>query len=421
MPFSLMICVNLALLALGFIADGPAETWAGFTRIIQSRSILVTDYIYIGGIGATLMNVSIVGLACTVMLIRLGLKPGGANVMAVWMSMGFAFFGKNVFNMIPLTIGVWLYSRYVKHPFSQHYLGAMLVSTLSPTISEIAFMGVYSRFIEIPAGIAMGFFIGFIFPVISAESVKTHNGFNLYNMGFAGGVVATVLATGYRNLGIPVRPASYWSSGNNVFMAALLYSISALVLLIGLFFDSTTKSAKKHKKEPILKNLRGFRRIHGHSGRLLTDYYQMYENSIYINMACLCAFGTTIVLILGAQLSGPAVAGILTMMAFGSLGKHMRNVTPIIIGAILSDFANNLDPAAPVNIVAILFSTGLAPLAGAYGPIWGIIAGFLHVNVATYIGSLNSGLNLYNNGFAATFVVMFLLPVITIFKKGEKY
>jgi hypothetical protein len=42
-----------------------------------------------------------------------------------------------------------------------------------------------------------------------------------------------------------------------------------------------------------------------------------------------------------------------------------------------------------------------------------------------YIGDLNGHLTLYNNGFAACFVAMFLLPVITIFKRDtyfkEKY
>jgi MFS family permease len=287
-------------------------------------------------------------------------------------------------------------------------------------------MGRFARPVEILAGVLMGFAVGFIFPAISADSVKVHSGFNLYNMGFAGGIVATVLATGYRNLGMELIPAQYWSSGNNTYIAALLYGLALMMVLIGFLSGTAPHSAsgpgeKLLKKERIRRNLSGFRKVHGHSGRLLTDFYHMYEDSIYINMGVLCAFGTTLVLILRAELSGPAIAGILTMTGFGALGKHMRNVTPVILGAILSDYVNNLNPSAPVNIIAILFSTGLAPIAGTYGWLWGVAAGFLHVNIATYIGDLNIGLNLYNNGFAASFVVMFLLPVITIFKKGERY
>ena len=413
LPFTLILCVNVAFLALAFAVDSPRGIFAGFLRIIQSRSILVTDYIAIGGMGAALLNVSVVGISTVFMLLRLGQKPTGANVMAVFLSIGFAFFGKNVFNMIPLTFGVWLFSKYVKSPFSDFYLSALLVATVSPTISEIAFLGMFSRFAEMFFGILLGFLVGFIFPAISAESVRLHSGFNLYNMGVAGGIVATILAVVLKSMGIDVIPADFWSSGNNFFLACLLYSIAAVMLIAGLFSGTGGGGIGARMKN----SLSAYGKIHSHHGRLVTDFYLMYGGSIFINMAALCIFATTLVLVLGADLSGPVVAGILTMTGFGSLGKHLGNVVPIVAGAVLSAFVNTWDPSAGLNIVPILFSSGLAPLAGMFGWGWGVIAGFLHVNVANYIGDLNGGLNLYNNGFAAVFVVMFLLPVISIFHK----
>ena len=185
LPFTLMIAINIGFLTTAFIVDTPREVFEGFMRIIQSRSILITDYIAVGGIGAALLNVSIVGFTGVSMLLRIGVKPNGLNIMALWMTIGFAFFGKNVFNMVPLTFGVWLFSKYCKHgSFSDYYLSAMLVATLSPTISEITFLGMFSRPVEVIAGVLLGFFVGFIFPIISADSVKIHSGFNLYNMEF---------------------------------------------------------------------------------------------------------------------------------------------------------------------------------------------------------------------------------------------
>ncbi|MCL2380372.1 MAG: DUF1576 domain-containing protein [Treponema sp.] len=417
LPFTFMLAINAAFFALAFVVDRPGAVIGGFLQLIQSRAILVTDYVAIGGLGATLLNVSIVGLSTVVMLARLRLKPCGAHIMAVWLSMGFAFFGKNVFNMIPLTFGVWLYAKYRKEPFSKYYLAALLVATLSPSISEIAFLGVFSPLAEIAAGVLIGFFVGFIFPIVSAETVRVHRGFQLYNMGFSGGLTATILATLFMNLGIDIIPASYWSYGNNVFFALLLYSICAAMLAMGLFSGAGAESLK----ESITAALKNYRKMHQHSGRLVTDYYDLYGKSVYINLAVLCAFGTTVTLALGAQLNGPTLAGILTMMGFGSFGKHIRNVAPITTGAVLSAYVNNWDPSAPANILAILFSSGLAPIAGAFGPVWGIIAGFLHVNVANYIGDLNQGLNLYNNGFAGGLVALFLLPVIAVFKRIENF
>jgi len=417
LPYTFMLAINIGFLVLAFVLDTPDAIYDGFMKIIQSRSILVTDYIDIGGIGAALLNVSIVGISAVVMLFRQKILPTGATIMALFLSIGFAFFGKNVFNMIPLTFGVWLFAKYNKEPFSKYVLSALLVATISPTISEIAFLGMTKPIIEIASGVLLGFFVGFIFPAIAADSVKVHSGFNLYNMGFAGGLVATVIATIYRNLGIEIIPADHWSSGNNTIFAILLYSFAAIMLAIGLLSSLATENPK----ESIKKTMSNFLKIHSHDGRLVTDYYGMYGKSIYINMAVLCIFPTTLVLALGADLNGPALAGILTIIGFGSLGKHIKNVAPVIIGAVISAYINIIDPAAPVNIVAILFSSALAPIAGRFGPFWGVIAGILHVNIALFIGDLNGGLNLYNNGFAACFVALFLLPVITIFRKDDYY
>jgi hypothetical protein len=46
-----------------------------------------------------------------------------------------------------------------------------------------------------------------------------------------------------------------------------------------------------------------------------------------------------------------------------------------------------------------------------------MVVGFLHVSVAIFIGQLNGGLNLYNNGFAGGFVVITIVPVIVYFKE----
>jgi hypothetical protein len=104
-------------------------------------------------------------------------------------------------------------------------------------------------------------------------------------------------------------------------------------------------------------------------------------------------------------------------VGFGAFGKHLRNVAPIFLGGLLAAFIGKENPGIDNYIVAMLFSTSLAPIAGQYGLIWGAIAGVLHVNLASHTAYLSGGMNLYANGFAAGFVAMFLLPVITIFRK----
>jgi len=405
-----MLCVNLAFIAIAFSVDTPSTIYTGFINIISSRSILVTDYLEIGGVGATLLNVAIVGLSSLIMLISSRIKPSGAIIMALWLTAGFAFFGKNVFNMIPLTIGVWCYSKYKREPFANYTLASLLVATLSPVVSEMSFLGILGMPVEIGLGVFIGFLVGFIFPPISSHMVRAHGGYDLYSMGFAGGLIATIIATTAYSMGYEIVPAEYWASGNNLVLSIMLYSFSLLMIICGLFSGG----------EGIKKNLSDFSKFHRHSGRLITDFYFLYKYSIYINMGLLCALATTVVLLLGAELSGIVIAAIFTMVGFAAFGKHILNVLPVMIGAVISASLNQYDLISPSNVAAILFSTALAPMAGQFGWFWGVVSGFLHVSVAMFVGELNGGLNLYNNGFAAGLVAMFLLPVITVSDKMRR-
>jgi len=403
-----MLSVNLGFLAFAFALDSPANIFGGFYRILTSRAVLVTDFIEVGGVSATLLNVAMVGILSLFMLVISKIKPSGAIIMALWVTAGFAFFGKNVFNMLPLTFGVWLFAKYRKEPFANYTLASLLVATLSPAVSEISFLGVFSLPVEIAAGVLLGFVIGFIFPPVSAAMVRMHSGYDLYSMGFAGGLIATILATSANSFGYDIVQSNDWSSGNNTIMAIILYAISIALFCCGVFAGSPRD------------NLREFRKFFSHTGRLITDFYFLYKYSIYINMGILCAFATTVTLLIGAELNGIAVAGIFTIVGFGCFGKHLKNVSPILIGAIISAFLNKWEFTSPTNVAAILFSTALAPLAGQFGWIWGIVAGFFHVSVAMNVGYLCGGLNLYNNGFAAGFIAMLLLPIITVSERMKK-
>ena len=63
-------------------------------------------------------------------------------------------------------------------------------------------------------------------------------------------------------------------------------------------------------------------------------------------------------------------------------------------------------------VLAALFCTGLAPIAGQFGWKWGVVAGMLHASVVLNVGFLQGWLNLYNNGFSAGLVCIVLVPLI---------
>ena len=401
--------ILLVIAAYAFVLDTPSNIFDGLIRIVTSRSLLVTDYMAVGGPGAMLVNGALAGAFSMLILLFVGVKPNGATLMAMWITLGFGMFGKNIFNMWPLTFGVWLYARFQKEPFINYSLAAILVATLSPVVSEMAFgFDPLHPWIGIGLGLALGVVTGFVFPMISAFVIRVHDGYALYNMGFAGGAWAMLLVAILKAAGINIETVSLWAVGYNLEMAGLIYFLCICLIAGGFIFGRD----KDH--------IRNIKKMNKTSGRLVSDYYTLYGETAYINMGLLGALATTLTLVLGIEVNGPTMGGIMTIMAFGSFGKHIKNVLPIMTGAVLGAFANTMDITAPGNALAILFSTGLAPIAGQFGIIWGIITGFVHVTLVAHTGYMSSGLNLYNNGFACGLVAMILVPIIVSIKKTRE-
>lgn len=388
---------------VAFILDSPMEILTGLKKIILSPDILISDYVEIGGIGASLINSALTSLFALFILVFIGVKPNGSTIMSLWLICGFSFFGKNIFNIWPIIIGVYLYSRYQKEPFLNYSLVAMLSTTLAPTVSQLSFTNYFSKPIGIILGYIIGILTGFILAPISSHCIKVHNGYNLYNVGFSAGIYATLLMAILRALGIEFESRMLWNTESNFIFAILLLILSIYLIILGIYKNSSiNKDFLSLIKQP---------------GRLVSDFYISFGNTCYFNMGILCLLSTILVLSLKSNLNGPTIAGIFTIVGFGAFGKHPVNVIPIIIGAILGALINISPINSPSLILSILFSTALAPVAGKFGYKIGILAGFLHVNMVTNIGYLHGGLNLYNNGLAAGFVAMILIPVINVFKE----
>ncbi len=402
-PYIVLLTIYFFFIVIAFILDSPIEILTGLKNIILSPDILISDYVEIGGIGASLINSALTSIFSLLLLVFIGVKPNGSTIMSLWLMTGFAFFGKNILNIWPIILGVYLYSRYQKEPFLNYSLVAILSTTLAPTVSQLSFTNCVSTPLGIILGYTIGIITGFILAPLSSHCIKVHNGYNLYNVGFAGGIYATLLMSILRALGIEFETRLIWNTDSNYIFAILLFIISIYFIFIGLYKNSSFKE--------------DFLTLIKQPGRLVSDFYLLYGKTCYFNMGILCLLSTILVLVLKSHLNGPTIAGIFTIVGFGAFGKHILNVTPIVIGAILGALVH-VDPInSPSLIISILFSTALAPIAGKFGYKVGILAGFLHVNMVTNIGYLHGGLNLYNNGLAAGFVAMILIPVINVFEK----
>jgi hypothetical protein len=392
-------------MSLGIAVTGPKVILPGLKEIILQSDILITDYVELAGVGPAMFNAGLLSFIILLIYMGLGIKPNGSTIMSMWLITGFSFFGKNIFNVWPIIFGVFLYSKYKREPFHNYILVAVLGTCLAPTVSQMAFQNILPSSISFICGILIGMFIGFILPPLAASTVSIHHGYNLYNFGFAGGLLAMLLMSILKIFGVQFENRLLWSTGNNLFFSILLYGIFVFFIVYGYI-----------KNERSFKNLG---KIMRHSGRLITDYYVLYGNAAYINMGLLGIMSTTSLLMIGGDLNGPTIAGIFTIVGFGAFGKHLKNAFPIMLGAALTSLLHIWGLSSPSMVLAILFSTALAPIAGQYGWPVGIITGFLHVAVCMNIGGIHGGMNLYNNGFAAGFVAIIMLPIIKAFKKGD--
>jgi len=281
----------------------------------------------------------------------------------------------------------------------------MFSGTIAPLVSEIAFLDESASFIKIAAAYAVGIFVGFIFPVVAEAVKRMHRGYCLYNGGIAGGFIATFFVGLLRSVDIEILPENFWDTSNSLFLGRFAYAVAAALVLYGLVRDRPAAALKRFMGLLNEKDLDD------------NDYFAKYGSSCYLNIGIMCIIVTSLMIFLKIPVNGPVLGGILTVSGFAAAGKHPKNTLPILIGSVGAAHFNHIDPGASMNALAILFSTGLAPVSGRHGWLWGIITGFLHVSVAIFIGQLNGGLNLYNNGFAGGFVAITLVPLI-VFLKG---
>ena len=114
----------------------------------------------------------------------------------------------------------------------------------------------------------------------------------------------------------------------------------------------------------------------------------------------------------GGDFNGPTIGSIFCVVGFSALGKHIRNILPVLIGVIIASYLKIWDLDDPSSTLTLILSTTLAPITGEFGILWGIVAGFLHSSVALNVGAVYNGTNLYNNGFAGGIVAIFLVPII---------
>lgn len=403
--FSLPI-LALIMIILAFIFNTPKEIFVGYKNILLSSSILTTDYIAIGTLGGALVNAASILILNLVILRLLNLRMSGLIYAALYMILGFSFFGKNILNSLPIYIGIYLYAFLNKIPVKNLVISLLFSSGISPLVSYLIFGFDLAYYISIPLGIGAGIVAGLMVPAISSHTIKFHQGYNLFNVGFSLGIISLAFNGVLRAFNLRASEISILSNDHNLFLY-LFVAILALVLLIA----------------GIILNPKSFKMIpdlYKRSGRLVSDYIRDYGVSIVmINQASLLTFEILICLIFKIELNGAIFGTILAVSGFAGAGLHLKNTSFVMLGAILMCLITKTNITSTSIIIGILFSAGVAPIAGRYGIVAGIIAGMLHIAILPLCRSFQGGYDLYNNGFCAGFVACILIAIIEAFKKED--
>ena len=215
-------------------------------------------------------------------------------------------------------------------------------------------------------------------PPLAAHTYRIQNGMNLYNVGFACGLLAFICVPLMTSLGADPTLHYRWASGYNQLFTTMLGIFCLGLIVVGLFFSG----------KPVWASWAGYRRLLLTSGRAPSDYLRMFGPApVLINMGVNGLIGTAFILLGGGDLNGPTVGGILTIMGFSAFGKHALNITPVMAGVFLGSIVMHWELNQPAVQLACLFCTTLAPIAGYFGWIYGVIAGFLHSSVVLYTSS----------------------------------
>lgn len=383
-----------AINGTGFTFNPATQVFQGYYKIMVSPSILVTDYVFIAGLGATFFNVATIMLANILLVQGLRIKMNGPIFAGIIMIAGFSFFGKNIWNTIPIYLGIFLYSLYKKIPFKQLIITILFSTGISPLVSYTMFGFHLHLGISIPLGILCGCVAGFIIPVFASHTIVFHEGYNLYNTGFALGILSAFFYAIFRFCGLKVESVSLYNYDTSIVFYYILPIFSVVSILLAYLNDHHV-----HKKYfSLLKT----------NGRLISDYGgQFGEDAVLFNFGILGLVIFILCLIFQVPMNGAVFGTILAAIGFAGYGLHIRNVLPVWIGCGLTIFvgmAIQNDYTLKIgSIMMFVFASGLAPIGGRYGIFYGILVGVLHIILTPIMISFQGGFDLYNNGLAAGF------------------
>jgi hypothetical protein len=413
----LVVLALAALLHQAIIGEAPLlrsilKSFEGFISLQTKPARLINDFTLSSGVGGAYLNAAIMG-TLTLLIIRVnGVRLSGPTVAAILTIVGFSLFGKTPLNTAPIILGVYLAGRIVKKPFKNYLLIALFGTAGGPIFSFIFAESGLSPMVALGAAAAAGIVFGMVLPSAAMAMLRMHEGFNLYNIGLTVGFLSLFAASIKRAANADMAIEVLWNSNPDPVLIATPFVLSVVLIAAGLWM-ATPKSREQLPQQ--------FRKIYRMSGRLPSDFMDLGRDpAALINAGILGLIASVYLAVVGADFNGPVIGAVFTLVGFGTFGKHVKNSVPVMLGVAAATLLSGKSLTAPGPVLALIFSTTLAPLSGEFGMIIGFLAGMTHLVMVEQTAAWHGGLNLYNNGFAGGLTATLFVAVIQWFRANRE-
>jgi len=403
---SLLLALICGFTACGLLIDGT-QALTGFYQLQSSPAKLVNDFFAAQGVGAALLNSSAVAAIGLVLVLVNKIQISGTVFSAVFTLAGFGLFGKTPLNIIPIFVGVYLAAKFADKRFQEYILIALFGSALGPLVSFLAFELGFCSFAALALALVGGVAVGFLLPAVSLSMLHFHQGYNLYNVGLSCGFLGLFITAIIKACGKDTTTNMLWYEEKHILTIAIIPVISLVLVIAGLPCK-------------IKKNLTSLLAVQTHSGRLPSDFIDKESlQGTLLNCGLIGLIGSGYAFFVGADFNGPVIGGLLTIIGFAAFGAHLKNSYPIVCGVLLAAAVFSQPLSSPAVILAAIFCVTLAPIAGQFGVIAGIAAGFIHLTMVLQTADWNGGFNLYNNGFAGGLTATLIIAIIQWYKSNK--
>mgnify|MGYP000910536218 CR=1 FL=1 len=397
----------VVFLMTAFFFNNPKDIIQGMKDILLAPSILVSDYFYVGNVGAAILNSSLIMIISILIALFNKSNMNGPIIAGIFTIGGFALFGKNIYNIWAIFIGVYLYSHYKREKFGENLTAALFGTALAPMISNLSFGLGLEPTLGIILGNLCGILAGFMLVPLAASFKNFHKSYNLYNVGFTAGILGTLFMALFRSFGLESQSLSLTASGYNKVFTIYLAIYFASMILVGFLLKGGS--------------FKGYRKLLTNTGRPPNDFVQLYGFEVsLINMGIMGLLMLAYILLVGGELNGTSIGAIMVVAGFSAFGNHPLNSIPISLGVYVASLFTKWEASSTSLIFAATFGTALAPIAGDFGFVAGIIAGLIHVAVVNNVGFLHGGMNLYNNGFSAGIVAAIVVIMSNAIKSKRE-